>query len=56
MDSPCESCRHRYAELVMIDKWSGRQYEDDCEESAPNGVFMSEWGCYMYEERVDADE
>ena len=46
MTSPCEDCRHCYAE--QIEQYL---YSVECEEDAPDGVFMSEWGCWRYEER-----
>ena len=55
MNTPCEDCLHCVSELVTTDAWAGNQYEPDCEEDAPQGVFLSEWGCWRYEERPGDD-
>ena len=55
MNSPCDECKHRTTWLETTDAWAGNQYIDDCEEGAPGGVFMSEWGCWRYEERPGED-
>ena len=46
MTSPCEDCRHIFSEEI-----TDGLYGDDCMEGAPEGVFMSEWGCWRYESR-----
>lgn len=46
MTSPCEDCRHIFTEEI-----TDYLYGEDCQEGAPEGVFMSEWGCWRYEER-----
>ena len=51
MSSPCESCKHFYEEQI-----EQTLYQAECEEDAPDGVFMSEWGCWRYEERKEYDE
>ena len=51
MDSPCRECLHCGPVVITEDYWAGRQVDEDCEEGAPNGVFLSEWGCWMYQER-----
>ena len=56
MSSPCLECLHCGVTVLTEDYWAGRQYEDECEEGAPSGVFMSEWGCWRYEERKEYDE
>lgn len=53
MDSPCKECRWCVSELITHDSWAGNQYELECEEGAPSEVFLSEWGCYMYEQYED---
>ena len=60
MNSPCDECRHCVSELVTTDAWAGNQYEMYCEEGAPYNegpypLFMSEWGCFRYEERPELD-
>ena len=46
MSSPCEDCRHIFSEEI-----TNSLYANDCEEGAPESVFMSEWGCWRYESR-----
>ena len=55
MNSPCRECEHLCTLLITTDPWAGSQYMDDCNESAPDGVFMSEWGCWRFDERQDDD-
>ena len=55
MNSPCEDCIHCTSVVVTEDYWAGRQYEDDCKGGAPVDVFMSEWGCWRYQERKEGD-
>ena len=55
-DSPCWDCRHCKSDIITDDYWAGPQYDEDCEEGAPEGVFGGEWGCYYFEERVDPNE
>ena len=53
--SPCEDCVHCTAWITNTDDWAGTQTISDCEEEAPDGVFMSEWGCFYYEKRKDVE-
>ena len=54
-DSPCYTCTHRTTMVVTDDCWAGRQYMDDCEECIPQPPFGSEYGCYLYDERIETD-
>lgn len=44
MNSPCESCKHFCEEQI-----EQTLYQAECDEGAPEGVFMSDWGCWRYE-------
>ena len=51
MDSPCEHCVHRFTEEIETGLWM-----DDCEESVSPEAFMSEDGCWRYEERYEPED
>ena len=53
MDSPCLECLHCGVTVLTEDYWAGRQYEDECEEGAPSDVFMSDWGCWMFQKQEE---
>ena len=55
MDSPCLECLHCVTTILTEDYWAGRQYEYECDDGAPSGVFMSERGCWMYEKQKETD-
>ena len=42
--TPCKTCKH-YKE----DQVSQFEYMLGCEKDAPSYIFMSEWGCCLYE-------
>lgn len=42
--TPCKTCKY-YKENQV----SQFEYMLGCEKDAPSYIFMSEWGCYLYE-------
>ena len=50
--SPCEDCVHYFEERIDSGPFFSGTLAD-CEEEAPDGVFLSEWGCMYFTRRKD---
>jgi len=50
--SPCEDCVHYFEEQIDSGPFFSGALAD-CEEEAPDGVFLSEWGCMYFTRRKD---